>query len=115
MLVYFILKEDIILILNKLVIIYSIIIIIIINNNNNKIGKKPSNDAKDLYREITFYSISESKKFPYLQRKVNIEEKTIVTLSPIENATKDIEDKVRETTQGIFLLFILKIYNNKKN
>jgi hypothetical protein len=67
-------------------------------------GKKPTNDVKDLYREMHFFTISKTKTFPNVQRKIRIEEKTVVTLSPLENAMKDIEDKVRETTNAVLLM-----------
>lgn len=61
--------------------------------------KKPANEYKDLYREITYYYTKE--KFPSIQRRMKIVDIKIVTLDPLENAIKDVEDKVREITDSV--------------
>eukprot|EP01080_Neovahlkampfia_damariscottae_P008360 gene8360-185_t len=59
-------------------------------------GKKPKNDYKHLYRD-TIFKITETD-FPSIKRRLKVIETKQITLDPLENAVRDIEDKIREIT-----------------
>jgi hypothetical protein len=59
-------------------------------------GKKPKNDYKHLYRETIFKTTE--NEFPSITRRIPVVSTEKITLDPLENAVRDIEDKIREIT-----------------
>lgn len=64
---------------------------------------KEYNDYKNLHREITYYYVKD--KFPHVQRRQKVEKAEIVVFSPLQNATRDVEDKVREITTMLYFFY----------
>eukprot|EP01080_Neovahlkampfia_damariscottae_P003579 gene3579-6314_t len=62
-------------------------------------GKKPKNEYKHLFRETTYFCVEYD--FPHIQRRQRIQKGIDITSTPLQNATRDIEDKVREITAAV--------------
>jgi hypothetical protein len=68
------------------------------NKEKERTGKM-ENEFKEMYREIWFFKID--LPLPNIKRKMKIIETEKLILKPIQNATKDLEDKTREISLSI--------------
>lgn len=75
------------------------------NTYEEKHRKKPKNEFQHLHRETIFYTIDKNSSL--IRRKNPVVQIAEVTLNPLQNAEKDIEDKNKEIQE--------KLLSKKKN